>query len=318
MRLVDEIKLKVCAGKGGDGIESWIRLKYIQKGGPGGGDGGRGGDVYVKAVKDIEALKNYIGLSSLKSEDGKPGQRNNKKGENGKDLILHLPVGSIVSFDDKTYDLKKDGEVHKILSGGRGGFGNTHFKSPRNVRPTGFTEGKKGQCATVHIELHIMADIGLVGLPNAGKSSLINAISNSKSKVGSYPFTTTEPNLAVCCNKVIADIPGLIEGAHHGKGLGIKFLKHIQRTKYIFHLISVESSDIKKDYEIIRNELESFDSELAEKKEFVLLSKIDLRDNVEIEKIAAELKAASGKPVLPISVNDISSLKQVRELIKKI
>ncbi len=318
MKLVDELKLKVCSGKGGDGIVSWLHLKYMPKGGPAGGDGGKGGDVYLEAVKDIEALRRYVGIKELKAQDGKPGQSKNKKGLNGEDLTIYLPVGSVIKFDGKSIDLKEVGERVKILNGGRGGYGNTHFKSSRNVRPKESTPGQAARCAELHIDLQVIADIGLLGMPNAGKSSLLNSLSNSRSKVGNYPFTTVEPKLGVFDGIVLADIPGLIKGAAEGKGLGIKFLKHLRRTGALLHLISVENEDLCKAYSVIRDELANFDKELLKKTEIIVLSKTDLAQQDDINKKIQDLRDCTGKEVLELSLNKPESLEKLKKALKSL
>ena len=318
MKLVDELKLKVCSGKGGDGIVSWLHLKYMPKGGPAGGDGGKGGDVYLEAVKDIEALRRYAGIKELKAQDGKPGQSKNKKGLNGEDLTIYLPVGSVIKFDGKSIDLKEVGERVKILNGGRGGYGNTHFKSSRNVRPKESTPGQAARCAELHIDLQVIADIGLLGMPNAGKSSLLNSLSNSRSKVGDYPFTTVEPKLGVFDGIVLADIPGLIKGAAEGKGLGIKFLKHLRRTGALLHLISVENEDPCRAYSVIRDELANFDKELLKKTEIIVLSKTDLAQQDDINKKIQDLRDCTGKEVLDLSLNKPESLEKLKKHLKSL
>ncbi len=313
MRLVDEYEIELCSGKGGDGIVSWLKLKFMPKGGPAGGDGGKGGDVYIKAVRDIEILRKYAGVKKLSAQDGGPGQRREKKGQNGEDLIFEVPVGSFVKVEGVgEYDLLEVGEEIKILAGGWGGLGNARFKSSTNQAPKECTPGKDGKCAKVKVELRVIADIGLVGRPNAGKSSLLNAISNSKAKVGNYEFTTLEPNLGVFNGFVVADIPGLVEGASLGKGLGIKFLKHIRRTKVLVHLVSVENSDVLSAYTAIRKELGDFDKSLLDKKELVVLSKSDLVSEEEAEEKLADLKRA-GLNCSLLTVNDPGVLDKFKK-----
>ncbi len=319
MRLVDELKIKVCAGKGGDGIVSWLRLKNMPKGGPAGGDGGKGGDVYVKAVPDIEALRRYAGIKELKAGDGKPGRSRSQHGEDGKDLILEFPVGSVVKFNDKEIHLLDIGKPILILKGGKGGLGNKNFKSSVNQAPKKATKGKEGECAELFVELQVIADIGLVGKPNAGKSSLLNALTNSKVKTADYPFTTLEPNLAVFDGIVLADIPGLIEGAHTGKGLGIKFLKHIKRTKALLHLISLENENLFETYSVIRDELASYDKELIDKPELVVFTKADLFDEQTINnKIEGFLAQAGSIDHIVISLSYPDTVERLKQKIKEL
>ena len=313
MKLIDELKLKVCSGSGGDGIVSWLRLKYMPKGGPAGGDGGKGGDVYLRAIKDIEALRRYVGLKELRAENGKPGRSKSKKGLDGEDLYIDLPIGSVIKFDGKEIELLKEGETVKILDGGRGGYGNTHFKNSKNQAPKEARPGQKGRCAELEIELRVIADLGFIGFPNAGKSSLLNALSNSRAKVGDYPFTTVEPNLAVFNGYVLADIPGLIEGASDGKGLGIKFLKHIKRTKALVHLISVENEDPCKAYSVIRDELANFDKDLLLKPEIVVLSKIDLSSKEVLQEKIEQMSQCAEKKLITLSLNNPDTLRSFKK-----
>ncbi len=314
MRLVDELDIKVCSGKGGDGIVSWLRLKYIPKGGPAGGDGGSGGDVYVQAVDDIEALRRYVGIRHISAEDGMPGQSKKKHGIKGEDLILKFPVGSVIRFDNKEIDLQKVGETVKILDGGRGGLGNTHFKSSRNTSPKRHTLGKPAHCVDLHVELQLIADVGIIGMPNAGKSTLLNFLSNSKAKTADYPFTTTEPNLGVVDSLVFADIPGLVEGAAEGKGLGHKFLKHISRTRILLHMISAEHKNPCRAYSLTRDEMFKYDNTLTRKPEILVMSKIDTVNKEELSKRIQLLDKCSGKKVIPVTMNEnklVNSLKSL-------
>ena len=314
MKLVDEIELELCSGKGGDGIVSWLRLKYIPKGGPAGGDGGDGGDVYIKAVSDIEALRHLAGKQKLSAQDGAPGRKKEKKGAKGEDLVVEVPTGSIVTIDEDSFELTEPGQNKMILKGGKGGFGNAHFKSSTNVAPKESTPGKPGICKKVKIELSIIADAGLIGYPNAGKSTLLNFISNSKAKVGDYPFTTIEPNLGVVDSYVLADIPGLIEGASEGKGLGTKFLKHIMRTKLLVHLVSAENEDVAKAYCSVRQELRAFGKGLEAKPEIVVLSKSDLADDDKLERAKEALQNIGANPLV-LTVNRYDSLERFKTVL---
>ncbi len=283
--LVDERTIEVRAGKGGNGVVNWRREKYIDKGGPDGGDGGPGGDIYIKAIRSITALNRYKNDELYEAENGEDGKGKKKTGKRGKDLILNVPVGSVILNKDtgERFELVKEGEKVFVAAGGKGGLGNTRFKGPTNTTPKTATKGVKGQSYTLFIELNIIADVGLVGLPNAGKTTLLNSITRANAKVGDYPFTTLEPNLGVMYGYVFADIPGVIEGASSGKGLGHKFLKHIKRTKMILHLVSLENEDLKKSYESIRKEFIEYSDNLGDKKEIIVLTKKDLVDEEKID-----------------------------------
>jgi GTP-binding protein len=275
--LIDKVNLNIKAGKGGDGVVRWRREKGIQYGGPAGGDGGRGGDVYVKVIRDIYALARYKQIRNWEAGTGESGFKRGMHGGDGKDLILEMPIGSVLYNKDLDirYDLNVEGELIKILKGGRGGLGNENFKTSTNRSPMEFTKGQLGEEANFEVELQLIADVGLIGKPNAGKSTLLNSLTRAGAKVGDYPFTTLEPNLGAYFNYVLADIPGLIEGAHDGKGLGIKFLRHIRRTNTLVHLIAATELDPIKEYKTIRNELLSFDPEMMKKNEIIVISKID-------------------------------------------
>ena len=309
--LVDELKIKAKAGNGGNGIVSWRRERNIAKGGPAGGNGGKGGDVYVRAVRDITKLGAYKANPKFAAEKGGDGRRDSRHGLNGEDIFIEIPVGSTITDLENggKFTILKEGEEIKILKGGKGGFGNEHFKSSRNVAPEEQTDGVAGEIGEYYIELELLVDLGFVGLPSAGKSTMLNTLTNAHMKVGSYPFTTLEPGLGVFHDYVLADIPGLIEGASEGKGLGHKFLKHIKRTKAIAHLVSFEYEDMIGEYKKIRNELETFSSALTDKNEVIVLSKTDLVD----EKFALEMKEKFEKefkkPVYLFSMIDDEQIK---------
>jgi len=321
--LVDELKIKVKAGDGGNGIVSWKRWKYIAKGGPGGGDGGKGGDVYFRTIRDVTVLSKYKPNPKFKAKNGGHGRRMSKHGENGEDLYIDLPVGSVVTnlSTGEKFTLLKEGEERKILKGGWGGYGNEHFKSSRNTTPEIQTDGKPGEEAEFLIELELVVDLGLIGLPSAGKSSLLNTITGAKSKVAEYHFTTLEPHLGSFHKYIIADIPGLIEGASEGKGLGYKFLKHIKRTRALAHLVSFEYKDMISEYKKIRKELEKYSEDLIEKPEIIVLSKSDLVSDEEAEKKKKEFEKETGKKVILFSIlkdDEIKNLeKEFLEFLKK-
>jgi len=307
---VDELTIYTKAGKGGNGVERWFRTRYKPQGGPAGGNGGKGGDVYVRAVKDLGLLSKYTGEKLFKAEDGVDGQGGSKHGKNGADLYIDVPVGSTVTNlkTGQTYELKEEGEVQKVLRGGAGGYGNEYFKSSTNRTPRETTPGKKGEEADMFIELSLAVDIGLVGLPNAGKSTFLNELTNAKSQIGAYPFTTLEPHLGEAHGYIIADIPGLIEGAASGKGLGHKFLKHIRRTKMLLHLVSLEEEEPLRAYGVVQNELQQFDPALLEKTEWIVLTKSDTRSMHEVENIKKQF-TKKGKEVCVISAYDDASIK---------
>jgi GTP-binding protein len=315
---IDELTIHLKAGKGGDGIVSWRHEKGKDLAGPGGGNGGDGGDVFIRAVSDIGKLAEYKFEKEFRAEDGLNGLNKGMKGGKGKDIIIDLPIGSVVKnlYTEDVFELLNKDEKILILKGGRGGLGNEHFKSSTNVAPKENTEGGAGEEADFFIELKMVVDLGLVGLPNAGKSSLINFITNSKSKVADYQFTTLFPHLGDLYGFIIADIPGLIEGASDGKGLGFKFLRHIERTKIILHLVDCSSADPKNDYKIIRKELKNYSDSLFKKQEFILLTKSDLVDKKTVDKLLKYFKTKAEK-VWVISVIDDVSLKNFKDDILK-
>ncbi len=308
---IDEIKFYAQAGRGGDGVVRWRREKFIDKGGPNGGDGGRGGDVYALAVSDIHILSKYKHKKEFKAEVGESGGGGSRHGKDGKNLIIELPIGSVITNAEngESVSLEELGQKELLLKGGEGGFGNEHYKSSINVAPKKASKGLLGEEGNFKIELELFADVGLVGMPNAGKSSLLNAITNAGAKIGSYQFTTLDPNLGDFYGFTIADIPGLIEGASQGKGLGVKFLKHIKRTKMIAHLVSFENEKMMEVYKKIRKELEKYDKVLAEKEEIIILTKSDMvEDQKKIEKIKKDF-AKLDKPIFVVSLYDDKSVK---------
>lgn len=313
MAFIDELQLHITAGKGGDGVVRWRREKYKPLSGPGGGDGGRGGDVIIEAVSDVAYLEKYRHITEIRGNDGQDGGTFGKKGHNGEKIIIKLPVGSIVTNTDTgmTYSLDTVGQQELILRGGAGGFGNEHFKSSTNQAPYESTPGKEGQSGTFFIEVQLFADIGLIGLPSAGKSTLLNALTNAHSKVAAYHFTTLDPHLGVAPGGIVlADIPGLIEGASDGKGLGHKFLRHIKRTKALAHVLSLESDDIMRDYAIIRSELEKYDPELSVKEEIIILSKSDVIPQEDHEDTLRQYtQEFSDRKVILVSAYDDDAIK---------
>ena len=323
MKFLDQAKITIKAGDGGNGCCSFRREKFIEFGGPNGGDGGDGGSVFLKAVNGLNTLIDYRFVQNYKAEKGIGGKGNNKTGASGKNLILKVPIGTQVYAEDKKtllYDLIKEGEEIKIASGGKGGLGNTRFKSSTNQAPRKTTNGSKGEEFEIWLELKIIADIGLVGFPNSGKSSFLSLTTRAKPKVADYPFTTLNPNLGVLTidekEIVVADIPGLIEGAHKGIGLGDKFLKHIERCKSILHLIDINESDLYEKYKIIRNELEKYSLDLISKKEIVALNKIDLLDKEEIDKKINDFKIKYKKKFFKISILKKENIKELLRALK--
>jgi GTP-binding protein len=333
MAFIDELKIEASAGRGGDGVVRWRQEKFVPKGGPAGGDGGRGGDFYVVALRDIHLLSKYKAKKKFAAERGEDGSNKSLHGKSGEDFYLELPVGSTITNleTDEKWTLTKEGEKILILRGGYGGFGNEHFKSSVNTTPKESRQGAEGEHGTFKIELELFADIGLVGLPNAGKSSLLNSITNAEAKVGDYAFTTLDPNLGDFYGYIIADIPGIIEGASEGKGLGVKFLRHIKRTKMLAHLVSFEnlksssSAGMMKVYKEVRKELVKYDKAtklgddgLSKKDEIIILTKNDVvQDPKIIKKVVADFKKVSKKVYL-LSLYDDKLVKDFKKELSKI
>jgi GTP-binding protein len=312
MALLDEVKLYIKAGRGGDGVVRWRQEKGKPLSGPGGGNGGQGGDVFALAVPDIGYLDFYRTKKDFAAPHGNPGENWGRKGADGEELVLQFPVGTVLTNKEtgETFELNEVDQKVLILKGGRGGLGNEYFKSSRNTTPKECTPGKSGEDADFEVQLRLFADIGLVGLPSAGKSTLLNALTNAKSKVAEYHFTTLDPHLGALYEFIIADIPGLIEGASEGKGLGTKFLKHITRTKAIAHVLSLDSEDLVLDYTTIRKELAQHDPALAEKNEIIIFTKSDMVDEKTAkEKVKSLAKLIKGKESFVTSVYDDASMK---------
>ncbi len=289
----DEVIINLKAGKGGDGLVSFRRERFIAKGGPDGGDGGDGGSIFLEADPSISTLADFGRIKNFKAEDGKRGGKKKMKGKKGKDLVLKVPLGTQV-FEIKAHqekfltDLKTPNQRVLVAKGGKGGFGNAHFASPENRAPTIATLGEPGQEKKIKLVLKLLAEVGLIGLPNSGKSTLLSKISAARPKIAPYPFTTLIPNLGVVNYKgktfTVADIPGLIEGASKGKGLGVRFLKHIERTKILVHLLDVSSKDLLKDFKTVNKELKEFSPKLALKPQIIVLNKIDLISSKDLKR----------------------------------
>ena len=324
MKFLDQVKIFVKAGDGGSGSASMRREKFIEYGGPDGGNGGKGASIILKAERNLNTLIDYRYTQHFKAKRGENGKGKNKTGKTGKDLILKVPIGTqILEEDNKTllFDLKNEKEEFVIAIGGRGGLGNTNFKSSTNRAPRKFTKGTTGEEFWIWLQLKTIADIGIIGLPNAGKSSLLAAITNATPKIANYKFTTLNPNLGVAIydNKeiTIADIPGLIEGAHIGVGLGIKFLKHIERCKTLLHLIDVTEENIENLYKQVRNELGKYSKDLLKKDELIVFNKIDLIDKNKLKEKKDKFSKKTKNEVLTISTFDkLSVIKIKSKLIK--
>ncbi|HVV15507.1 MAG TPA: GTPase ObgE [Candidatus Paceibacterota bacterium] len=316
MAFVDELTILARAGKGGDGVVRWLHLKGKEYSGAAGGNGGNGGNVYIRGVRDVNLLSRYRGEKRFEAEAGNDGENQNKAGKSGKDMVVDLPIGSVVTNKEtrEVHELMEEGQRILILKGGRGGAGNAVFKSSVNQTPEESTPGAPGEEAQLKIELRLIADAGLIGLPNAGKSSLLNALTGAAAKVGSYAFTTLDPNLGMLYGYVLADIPGLIEGASGGKGLGSKFLRHIARTKLLIHCVSLESEDPVADYRAVRGEIDAFEGgALAGKPELVLFTKSDTRDTAYIEKVRKSFTKEFKKETAVVSVLDDAAVETLRQ-----
>lgn len=318
----DCVTIDLEAGKGGDGVIAWRREKYIPKGGPTGGDGGKGGSIILRADPQLFTLDSFRNIRILKAESGQPGGANLCKGRDGKDLILKVPCGTLVKDSetgDVLRDLTQDGEEWVICKGGKGGYGNDHFKSPTHRAPYVRTLGKPGEACLVELELKLIADVGLVGFPNAGKTTLLSTLAKIQLKIAAYPFTTLQPNLSFIETKggkriYIADIPGIIEGAHNNRGLGLEFLRHIERTKLLVFLLDASGIDGRtplSDYAVLRDEIKEYNPELLDRPYLVVLNKIDDETSVPLieeflkkskvpKKLLFQISAAGGQGIEPL------------------
>ena len=319
MKFLDQVKIYVKAGNGGDGSPSFRREKFIEYGGPDGGDGGNGGSVILKAERNLNTLIDYRYQQHHKAKRGDNGSGQNRTGKSGENLILKVPLGTqVFEEDNKTliFDFIKIGEEFVVAAGGKGGLGNTRFKSSTNRAPRKFTKGTLGEEFTIWLQLKTIADIGIIGLPNAGKSSLLAAITNANPKIANYQFTTLNPNLGVASyddkEVTIADIPGLIEGAHKGTGLGIQFLKHVERCKSLLHMIDITNDDIKKSYNQVKNELKNYSNKLSKKKELIVLNKTDLIDKKKVKDIVNNFSKSTQSEVITMSTLEKKTISKIK------
>ena len=322
MKFLDQAKINIKAGNGGSGSASFRREKFVEFGGPDGGDGGGGGSIIFEAERNLNTLIDFRYAQHFKAENGQPGSKRNKTGANGKDLILKIPVGTQIYEEDNNtliYDFKKNKEKYLLASGGKGGLGNVRFKSSTNRAPRKKTMGKEGDNFWVWLQLKIIADVGIIGLPNAGKSSLLAALTRAKPKIANYPFTTINPNLGVTYynNKevTLADIPGLVEGAHKGVGLGDKFLRHIERCKILLHLVDLTEDNLAENYKKIRSELKNYDSELSQKKEIIFFNKSDLIEKKDLDEKMSKFKDKINSKFKIISIFDKDDIQTIKKAL---
>tara|TARA_B100001063_G_scaffold164526_1_gene153482 strand:- start:1797 stop:2780 length:984 start_codon:yes stop_codon:yes gene_type:complete len=319
MKFLDQVKIYIKAGNGGDGSPSFRREKFIEYGGPDGGDGGKGGSIILKSEQNLNTLIDYRYQQHHKAMRGENGMGQNRTGKSGEDLFLKVPLGTqVFEEDNKTliYDFVKLNDEFVAAAGGKGGLGNTRFKSSTNRAPKKFTKGALGEEFTIWLQLKTIADIGIIGLPNSGKSSLLASITNANPKIANYQFTTLNPNLGVASYDdkeiTIADIPGLIEGAHAGTGLGVQFLKHIERCKTLLHLIDITNTDLEKSYNQVKNELKSYSPDLLKKKELIVFNKIDLIDSDSAKEITKKFSKKLNKEIFMLSTLKKSSVSQIK------
>jgi len=319
MKFLDQVKIYIKAGDGGNGSPSFRREKFIEYGGPDGGDGGKGGSIILKSERNLNTLIDYRFQQHHKAQRGGDGSGANRTGKGGENLILKVPTGTqVLEEDNKTliYDFKNDNDEFILANGGRGGLGNTRFKSSTNRAPRKFTKGSKGEEYIIWLQLKTIADIGIIGMPNAGKSSLLAAITNATPKIANYKFTTLNPNLGVAAYDdkeiTLADIPGLVEGAHQGIGLGIQFLKHIERCKILLHLLDITEENLENNYKQVKNELKNYSKELLKKKEIIVLNKIDLIDKKTVNKIVSNFSRDKNSEILQVSTLDKKSISTIK------
>ena len=324
MKFLDQAKIYIKAGNGGSGSASFRREKFIEFGGPDGGDGGDGGSVIIESDRNLNTLIDFRYAQHFKAQNGKNGSKRNRTGANGENLILKVPVGTQIYEEDNNtliYDFTKNKERYLVASGGKGGLGNVRFKSSVNRAPKKKTNGKSGEEFWIWFQLKVIADIGIIGKPNAGKSSLLSALTRAKPKIANYPFTTLNPNLGVTYydrkEVTLADIPGLVEGAHKGIGLGDKFLRHIERCKVLLHLIDLSENNLEKTYKEITKELSSYDKKLSKKKEIIFFNKSDLFDNDEIKKKLENFKKKINAKYEIISVFSSKDIQKTKKLLIK-
>mgnify|MGYP001275381974 FL=1 len=326
MKFLDEAKIYLKAGNGGSGCLSFRREKYIEFGGPDGGDGGTGGDIVFRAVQNLNTLIDFRYKQHFKSESGKGGAGKNKTGLNGRKLVISVPVGTVILSEDKKHilrDLSETDQTFTILKGGRGGKGNYKFKSSTNQAPRKFEKGNEGEEVWVWLRLKLIADVGFLGFPNVGKSTLLSNLSNAKAKIGSYPFTTLKPQLGLFREYdkdiVLADLPGLIKGASKGTGLGLKFLAHVERCKVLLHVCDISDvNNLEKNYLIIRKELDEYSDKLKYKKEVIVLSKCDLVDKKIILKVKNFLGKITKSKIIPISSHTKFGINELKKVLHKI
>ena len=324
MKFLDQAKIYIKAGNGGTGSSSFRREKYVEFGGPDGGDGGNGGSVILESERNLNTLIDFRYKQHFKAENGKAGSKKNKTGAGGKDLVLKIPVGTQIYEEDNNsliYDFTQNNEKFVVATGGQGGLGNTKFKSSTNRAPRRKTDGKKGEEFWIWLQLKVIADIGIIGLPNAGKSSFLSKCTRAKPKIANYPFTTINPNLGVLGFNhkeiILADIPGLIEGSHKGIGLGDKFLRHIERCKTLIHLIDVSEKNLSENYLKVRSELSKYDKGILKKKELIIFNKIDLIEKDTLSEKLKDFKNKIKKNFETVSLITNTNLEKIKKEIYK-